>query len=36
MQKHLRNTEQTNAKFKLERTSEKMKDFEKNLELNSQ
>ena len=36
MQKHLRNTEQTNAKFKLERTGEKIKDFEKNLELNNQ
>ena len=36
MQKHLRNTEQTNAKFKLERTGEKMKEFEKNLELNNQ
>ena len=36
MQKNLRNKEQVDSKYKLGRTQEKVKDFEKNLELNSQ
>ena len=36
MQKNLRNTASTNAKFKAERIDNKVKDFEKNLEINKQ
>ena len=36
MQKVLRRAIETDAKHKLERTQEKVKDFEKNLELNNQ
>ena len=36
MQKHLRNTEQSNAKMHIERINERVKDFEKNLEINNQ
>ena len=36
MQKNLRNKEQTDSKYKLDRAQQKVKDFEKNLEINKQ